>query len=52
MPTNNGIAEAITAPNTKIKRMKVNGIEMASARAKSLAIRPLIADVMTPFPLA
>ena len=52
MPTNSGITEAITAPNTIINKIKVSGIEIDSAMAKSLEILPLIAEVITPFPLA
>ena len=42
-PTNSGIAEATIAPKTKIKRIKVRGIAMASANNKSSLILLLIA---------
>jgi hypothetical protein len=49
-PTTSGIAEATMAPKTKTKRINVAGIEIASARAKSLEIFLLIAFPTTPTP--
>ena len=51
-PTSNGIALATRLPKTKIKNMKVSGIEMISDNFKSSAILVFIAWANTPVPLA
>ena len=49
--TTSGIAAATIEPKTKSKRMKVSGIAMDSAIAKSFLIRPLIAWAKIPLPV-
>ena len=51
-PTIRGIAEAASAPKTKAKRIKVSGIEMASAIFRSSEIFFVIACPTTAIPPA
>ena len=51
-PTTNGMALATKPPNTKANKIKVSGIEIDSANAKSLEILELMAWAKTPVPLA
>jgi len=51
-PTSNGMALATSAPKTNASNIKVRGIEIDSASAKSLEILELIASAKTPVPLA
>ena len=49
-PTSSGIADAAIAPNTKTNKIKVSGIEIASAIFRSSAIFLFIAFPTTPTP--
>ena len=51
-PTIRGIAEAASAPNTKARRTKVSGIEIASEIFRSLLIFSVMAFPTTPTPPA
>ena len=51
-PTINGIADATSVPNTNASKIKVSGIEIASAIFRSSEIFFVIAWLITPTPPA